>query len=153
MLTSHSGQIFQHYIGGTGRVGSSSPASRNPYMTIILPLAHVDDLLFHCVLAVGGAHLSSRQPANTELHHATMHHYSYVLRSLRAAMLGLQHCNANQTLRVLLALVLTGSYEVSDKDTSMYLPSRKKVTWRLNGIDRVWQALAFVAPFSTTLKP
>jgi len=112
MLTSYSARFLQHYIGGTRRVGSGSPASSNPYMTVVLPLAHVDDLLFHCVVAVGGAHLSSRQSVPAEVHGATIRHYSFVLRILRTVIHGLQPGNVNQILRILLALALTGSYEV-----------------------------------------
>jgi len=81
-------------------------------MTVVLPLAHVDDLLFHCVVAVGGAHLSSRQSVPAEVHGATIRHYSFVLRILRTVIHGLHPGNANQILRILLALALTGSYEV-----------------------------------------
>lgn len=85
---------------------------------IVLPLAYADDLLFHCVVAVGGAHLSSQQSASNanmygEIMGATMHHYSYVLRSLQTAILGPQRDNTDRILHVLLALVLTASYEVS----------------------------------------
>jgi hypothetical protein len=123
VVTPDSSRILHHYIAGTGRVGSSSPAPRNPYLTVVLPVAYIDDLLFHCVVAIGGAHLDSRQsaanaPTPGSTSSVTMYHYSHVLRKLHTAISGLQRDDTGQVLRVLLALVLTASYEVSPSTSS-----------------------------------
>lgn len=59
-MTPLSASMLRHYIVEAAPTLATSRAARNPYIAAFLPLAYTDDLVMHCVLAIGGAHLSSR---------------------------------------------------------------------------------------------
>ncbi|CAK7216935.1 hypothetical protein SBRCBS47491_002992 [Sporothrix bragantina] len=59
-MTPVSASMLRHYIVEAAPTLATSRAARNPYIAAFLPLAYTDDLVMHCVLAIGGAHLSNR---------------------------------------------------------------------------------------------
>ncbi|CAK7220921.1 hypothetical protein SEUCBS140593_004398 [Sporothrix eucalyptigena] len=59
-MTPLSSSMLRHYIVEAAPTLATSRAARNPYIAAFLPLAYTDDLVMHCVLAIGGAHLSNR---------------------------------------------------------------------------------------------
>ena len=59
-MTPLSSSMLRHYIVEASPTLATNRAARNPYIAAILPLAYTDDLVMHCVLAIGGAHLSNR---------------------------------------------------------------------------------------------
>ncbi|EPE07504.1 c6 transcription factor [Ophiostoma piceae UAMH 11346] len=59
-MTPLSSSMLRHYIVEASPTLATNRTARNPYIAAILPLAYTDDLVMHCVLAIGGAHLSNR---------------------------------------------------------------------------------------------
>ena len=59
-MTPLSSSMLRHYIVETAPILATCRAARNPYIAAFLPLAYTDDLVMHCILAIGGAHLSNR---------------------------------------------------------------------------------------------
>ncbi|CAK7271743.1 hypothetical protein SEPCBS119000_004763 [Sporothrix epigloea] len=133
-MTPLSATMLRHYIVEAATTLSTGRTARNPYIAAFLPLAYTDDLVMHCVLAIGGAHLSSRlqrpcaddgllgfavpSAATTALHEATTRHYSCVLRSLRVALRDLQPADGPHVLRVLAVLLLLSTYECLSWNTT-----------------------------------
>ena len=113
LLTPRSGVFLQHYQLKTARLIVPAPDRRNPFLLSVLPLAQVDDLLMHCVMALGGAHLGSKViNMSAEIQTATMHHYFHVLRSLRKNIDNASSWSTTETLRTLLALIMISLFEV-----------------------------------------
>ncbi|KAL1891737.1 hypothetical protein Sste5346_007487 [Sporothrix stenoceras] len=67
-MTPLSASMLRHYIVEAAPTLATCRAASNPYIAAFLPLAYTDDLVMHCVLAIGGAHLSNRltKPCATE---------------------------------------------------------------------------------------
>lgn len=67
-MTPLSASMLRHYIVEAAPTLATCRAANNPYIAAFLPLAYTDDLVMHCVLAIGGAHLSNRltKPCATE---------------------------------------------------------------------------------------
>jgi hypothetical protein len=104
--------MLRHYLDGVGKATAMSSVSRNPYATAIVPLAFSDDMLMHCITALGGATLSCRKQDRIELEAASGNHYSKVLQGLHAAVGRLRPDDLSAVLRVLVILVVAASYEV-----------------------------------------
>ncbi|ERT00096.1 hypothetical protein HMPREF1624_03465 [Sporothrix schenckii ATCC 58251] len=59
-MTPLSASMLRHYIVEAAPTLATCRAAQNPYVAAFLPLAYTDDLVMHCILAIGGAHLSNR---------------------------------------------------------------------------------------------
>lgn len=88
------------------------PLSRNPFMSVVMPLAYVDDLVMQCVMALGGANLTFKQPAKVDIQASMMTHYCCVVTSLRKAFRNLSSEDTGKVLRVLLVIILVANFEV-----------------------------------------
>jgi hypothetical protein len=112
MLMPCSGLLLSHYITETAPTMTTWLGAGNSCLSSVLPIAYIDDLAMHSVIALGGAHLCSRKTDNTELTAATKCHYAFVLRGVRLALHELQPEDTMKVLRILLVLVLVAHYEV-----------------------------------------
>lgn len=112
LLSTTSPQLLTHYIERTSNLVATKPLQSNKFVTFILPLAGVDDLLMHAVLAVSGTHLNFMNEAALEIRHATAAHYGMVLRSLYQAFSTSSDRSTTQILRLLLVLILLCHVEV-----------------------------------------
>jgi Fungal specific transcription factor domain len=113
MLTACSGLLLSHYITETAPTMTTWLGASNSCLSSVLPIAYIDDLAMHSVLALGGAHLCSKKADNTEVMAATKSHYDFVLRGVRLALHELKPEDTMKVLRILLVLVLTAHYEAS----------------------------------------
>jgi hypothetical protein len=111
-LTPTSCVLMQHYLTNTCSRLATTPDLLSPFLTHLVPLPCVDDLLMQTVLAVSGTHLSFKQPGNCEVQRATELHYSVVLRSLRAAFQDIDSGNGEKISRLLLILLILCHFEV-----------------------------------------
>jgi len=113
MLTPLSGLLLSHYITETAPTMTTRSGSGNTCLSSVLPIAYVDDLVMHSVMAMGGTHLCSRKSDTAELKAATENHYACVLRGVRLALHDLQPEDTGKALRILSVLMLMAHYEVS----------------------------------------
>lgn len=90
-----------------------TPLKDNPFITLLLPLGYMDDLLMHGLLAFGGAHLTHKESSNVELATATRLHYSRLIGGLRAEFASLREDDLEKTERLLRVLMVACHYEVS----------------------------------------
>lgn len=111
-LTPRSMSLLQHYVTNTSSLMVSTHSKQNPFMSEILPVAYVDDLLMHGILAVSGAHLYYENKSDLEVQTAALSHYSAMVRGVRMAFQEPVPDEA-MTLRTLLALVMLSYFEVS----------------------------------------
>jgi hypothetical protein len=130
-LTPISHILLEHYLSETGTLLAASPVRSNPFITYIVPLASIDDLLMHTVLALSGSHLSFKQPGNLQIQRATFLHCSLVLRSLRTAFQDV--CSGNTStsklLRLLIILIILCHFEVSSPPSqNMQLVDTQKLS-------------------------
>ncbi|KAL1868225.1 hypothetical protein VTK73DRAFT_3787 [Phialemonium thermophilum] len=161
-LTSRSREMLRHYIVGSGPLLLSVASWHNPFLSVVLPLAYVDDLLMHCVIAVGGAHLSCKCQDQPDLHEATHHHYLKVLQGLREGLRDLKPQDVHKILRILLVLTMLSLYEtisISCTDGGIFShikASRQLITWLSEGpcaptADQDREAFAFVLEYHAYL--
>ena len=110
-LTIQSVNLLQHYLSETIALFSMSPLTSNPFATILLPLAYLDDLLMHGLLAFSGAHLSFKEPNNIEIARATTMHYGRLLKGLRLEIAALEEDDLAKKERILRILMIACHYE------------------------------------------
>ena len=111
-LTPVSGLLLRHYIAEGGPRLTVTTSPHNVGMTSVLPLAYMDDLVMHSILAIGGTMLALKQADPGPLETATESHYACLLRGVRSALQDLQPQETTKVLRILMVLVLTATYEV-----------------------------------------
>lgn len=63
-LTSpHDRALMNHYTNVVSKILSRHPSSSNPYNQYLLPVAHSNELVLHCILALSGNHWRKLQPS------------------------------------------------------------------------------------------
>jgi hypothetical protein len=88
------------------------PLKRNPYVSIVLPLAYTDDLVMQCVFALGGANLTFKDSPKPDIEATTAAHYFCIVRSLRVVFQDLVIEDSSKLLRILLVLIMVANFEV-----------------------------------------
>lgn len=83
-LTPQSVLLLGHYLEQTVSYFAMRPLNDNPFVTLLLPLGNLDDLLMHGLLAFSGFHLASKEPINIELSGAARMHYAKLISGLRS---------------------------------------------------------------------
>ncbi|KAK1238215.1 hypothetical protein MKX08_002794 [Trichoderma sp. CBMAI-0020] len=127
-LTPVSITLLRHYFEFTA--GLLSP-TKCPFITVVLPLAYIDELLMHTVLALSGTHLECRQSrqhagsmaaVDPEMQHATALHYQKTISGLRCEMVNFDTANDQKQTRILLILIIACHYEaISGNKSGMML--------------------------------
>ncbi|KAF5989485.1 transcriptional activator protein UGA3 [Fusarium bulbicola] len=88
-LNDNSRPLYQQYLDITAEMLTRGPClDGNPFIHYLLPLAATDTLVFDCILAIGGAHLTVNDTTSTiqrarALEVATRGHYATVLAGLQ----------------------------------------------------------------------
>jgi len=95
------------------------PAQQSPFLTHIIPLANVEDLLMHSVLALGGTHLAFIKDNDIDIQAATLQHYLAALHGLRGKLESWSKWDADKTSNLLLVLILLCHYEVASSISFM----------------------------------
>jgi len=116
-MSPHSPLLLQHYLEETSAFLVAKPASYNPYLTFVIPLAYSDDILMHAVLALSGTQLSFTKAQDYHIHLATRRHYSETLRSLGTLVADQSVCeDAQRALRIALVSLVLCYVEVSSQE-------------------------------------
>ncbi|KAF6839276.1 C6 zinc finger domain-containing protein [Colletotrichum plurivorum] len=110
-LTPTSTLLLQHYLYATGNY-LPMPMKENAFINEILPLACVDDLIMHTLLAVSGVHLGHKQRNNPDITTATLSHYAYIIRHLRTELGPSDLADFTKAARLLMALMMLCHFEV-----------------------------------------
>ncbi|KAM5341522.1 hypothetical protein ACJ41O_014553 [Fusarium nematophilum] len=72
------------------------PTNENAFINEIIPVASIDDLLMHSVLAVSGAHMNFENNSYRATQEATLSHYSSLIRLLRVELAELETSDVNK---------------------------------------------------------
>ena len=115
--TPHALLLLQHYLEDTSTFLVAKSRSYNPYVGLIVPLAHSDDLIMNAILALSGTQLAFKTPENEDIQVVTRRHYSYTLQKLSVAVADESICTDIQaTLRLILVLLVLCYVEVSGNE-------------------------------------
>lgn len=105
-----SSMFLAHFVGETSRYMTTVSPEKNPFLTHILPLAFSDELIFHSLLALGGAHLESKR-FSPEINIWVCRHYGRVLHLLQD-IISRKSNELIDWLRAFLALLMLYLFEV-----------------------------------------
>lgn len=103
-LGSVSSMFLAHFVAETSRYMTLVTPEKNPILTHMLPLAFSDELILHSLLALGGAHLQSKQ-GSPEINTWVCQHYGRVIYKLRD-IISQELSKPIEWLRALLALLI-----------------------------------------------
>lgn len=118
-LTPQSVLLLRHYLCHTASYFAMRTLEDTPFVSVLLPLGHTDDLLMHGLLALSGAHLAYKEPASTEVVSATRMHYAKMISGLRSEFINLQDGQLEKGERLLPVLMMACHYEVSPVHLSL----------------------------------
>ncbi|KFA46186.1 hypothetical protein S40293_03793 [Stachybotrys chartarum IBT 40293] len=116
-LTPQSVVLLSHYLGQTASYFAMRRLEDNPFVTVLLPLGYMDDLLMHGLLAFSGAHLAMKEPENAALVRTTSMHYSKMITGLLGEFAALRDDDLDKTERLLRILLVACHYEAVSGDT------------------------------------
>lgn len=103
-LGSVSSMFLAHFVAETSRYITLVSPEKNPLLTHMLPLAFSDELILHSLLALGGAHLQSKQ-STPEINTWVFRHYGRVIYQLQNTI-SRKSGETIEWLRALLALLI-----------------------------------------------
>lgn len=103
-LGSVSSMFLAHFVVETSGYMTIVSPKKNPLLTHMLPLAFSDELILHSLLALGGAHLQSKQ-RSPEINTWVCRHYGRVIYQLQDT-LSRKSSESMEWLRALLALLI-----------------------------------------------
>jgi len=105
--------LFNYYVSQTAHQIVAAPVHNNPFLNIVLPIAFSDHVVMNSVLAIAGAHLRFDETLDQETVTATWSHHSLVLHDLQLELSRSQLDQENETLRLLLVILLLCMVEAS----------------------------------------
>lgn len=111
-LTPLSPALLSHYLTETAPLLAATQPKLNPFITVVLPLACLDDLLMHAILALSGTHMAFRQRPDASVEKAARLHYFRLTVGLRHEIATFDNKNLQKMARLLLILVVICHYEV-----------------------------------------
>jgi Fungal specific transcription factor domain/Fungal Zn(2)-Cys(6) binuclear cluster domain len=111
LVHSSSRLLLRHYLESTSALLAAKPMRTNPFVTLIMPLAHCDDLLMHAILALSGTHYICKYPNATDIRQSTWKHYAVVIKTLRKVQ-RLSVVSPEESLHLLATLMVLCHVEV-----------------------------------------
>ncbi|CVK94569.1 uncharacterized protein FMAN_03616 [Fusarium mangiferae] len=108
--------LLQHYITTTAPM-LPMPIKGNPFLSEIIPIASVDDLVMHSVLVISGAHMNFGNMSSRPIGEATLDHYSTLIRQLVIEVSDHKGSCVNKLARLLLVLVMLCHFEALSGET------------------------------------
>lgn len=105
---------FEYYRHSTSPRMVARLCAKNPYIHAVLPVAHVDSLIMHSVLALGGTH-AGHALQSAEARQVGSQHYVLAVGELKTALTAWVDGSYSDFLRLFLASVLLCQYEVSER--------------------------------------
>ncbi|KAH6962505.1 fungal-specific transcription factor domain-containing protein [Ilyonectria sp. MPI-CAGE-AT-0026] len=109
-LSQASPLLLQHYVTTTATM-LPMPLRENAFLREFIPIASVDDMVMHSVLAVSGAHMNFRNASPGTIQEATLDHYSTLVRQILVEVSELKTSSVNKLARLLLVLVMLCHFE------------------------------------------
>jgi hypothetical protein len=103
--------LLEHYVNSTAScltVGTG--LTPNPFLCLILPLAHHYDDILHMLLALSGSHLSFTDSSYTVVSRS---HYAVALRAVRHRVTEASQGKPDAIFHLLIVLLLLCQFEVS----------------------------------------
>lgn len=125
-LGSVSSMFLAHFVAETSRYITLVSPEKNPVLTHMLPLAFSDELILHSMLALGGAHLQSKQSC-PEINTWVCRHYGRVIYQLQD-IISRKSSESIEWLRALLALLILYLIGVCPSLPAQLTPSGE--SWR-----------------------
>lgn len=110
-LTPASPLLLQHYISTTATM-LPMPLKENAFLSQIIPVASMDDMVMHSILAVSGAHMNFENTSPKPIQLAILGHYSSLVRQLVIEASDLRALCVDRLARLLLILVMLCHFEV-----------------------------------------
>ncbi|KAH7202660.1 fungal-specific transcription factor domain-containing protein [Fusarium oxysporum] len=108
--------LLQHYITTTASM-LPMPLKGNPFLSEIIPIASVDDMVMHGVLVISGAHMNFGNMSSGPIGEATLDHYSTLIRQLVIEVSDHKGSCVNKLARLLLVLVMLCHFEAISGET------------------------------------
>ncbi|EGU73508.1 hypothetical protein FOXB_15971 [Fusarium oxysporum f. sp. conglutinans Fo5176] len=105
-----------HYITTTASM-LPMPLKGNPFLSEIIPIASVDDMVMHGVLVISGAHMNFGNMSSGPIGEATLDHYSTLIRQLVIEVSDHKDSCVNKLARLLLVLVMLCHFEAISGET------------------------------------
>ncbi|WJG35234.1 fungal-specific transcription factor domain-containing protein [Fusarium oxysporum Fo47] len=105
-----------HYITTTASM-LPMPLKGNPFLSEIIPIASVDDMVMHGVLVISGAHMNFGNMSSGPIGEATLDHYSTLIRQLVIEVSDHKGSCVNKLARLLLVLVMLCHFEAISGET------------------------------------
>lgn len=105
--------LFHFYMNTTAFILTSRVKPFNPFVSYVLPYALSDDLITHCVLALGSSHFSSTHDKGPSF--SAKSHYSVAIRCVRQRLKVLEagdNQSSEKLVSLILAVLLLGQFEV-----------------------------------------
>ncbi|KAH7207322.1 fungal-specific transcription factor domain-containing protein [Fusarium oxysporum] len=108
--------LLQHYITTTASM-LPMPLKGNPFLSEIIPIASVDDMVMHGVLVISGAHMNFGNMSSGPIGEATLGHYSMLIHQLVIEVSDHKGSCVNKLARLLLVLVMLCHFEAISGET------------------------------------
>jgi hypothetical protein len=102
--------LFDHYMGVTATQAAGRMASRNPFITEMIPVAYQDPRVAQCLLALSGAHL--RGYKSSQFEKDARSHYAATLRNVKHGLLNWQSSNSTDLMGILTMILFLCLFEV-----------------------------------------
>ena len=104
--------LWQHFVHRTSTIVTAKGQSeRNPFITILLPIAMSSDLVMQALLSFSGYHYREHDPKQYCL--STDQHYAQALRGLKFGITKFVNGQHEKPLELLLAMLMLSLMEVS----------------------------------------
>lgn len=108
----HSAVLWDFFAQHTCGVLSLRPTHKDPFALRVFELSSCDELMAHCVLALGGVHLNWNGEAALQIQVSSTTHYDCVLSSLRNAVGGMREAGPDLYFEMALKILTVCHIEV-----------------------------------------
>ncbi|GFP54648.1 hypothetical protein ACSS6W_002482 [Trichoderma asperelloides] len=120
----HDRALLNHYITIVSSLLSRRMSNSNPYNGYLLPIAHSNDLVMHCVLALSANHWRKLQP---QLAERGIYHQSKATQSLARLLPHVDKSNADIALVSSLLLCMTELFDGTSEGWQLHLKGAKRL--------------------------
>lgn len=108
-----SAPLYDFFAQNTCHALSLKPAGKDVFARHVVQLSCSDEVMAHCVLALGGVHLNWNNQADWQTQCSVSAHYSFVLAGLRKDAGAVRKADAVQCLEVAFKILTVCHIEVS----------------------------------------
>lgn len=116
--------LFNHYTSVVSSILSRRPSTLNPYNHYLLPMAHSNELVLHCILALSGNHWRKMQPS---MANRGLVHKSRAQQLLAQLLPHVSTTSADIALVGSLLLCMTELFDGSSQGWEVHLKGAKRL--------------------------